>query len=443
MVSRSQFIAVNRFGMGAGRQDINALPANPEDWISRQTENKQAEPLQDYRHKSTEFVKLFFRLRQEKNQAAIMKFRNDSRLYYRQAVHSHLKQAVLSPNPFLERLTAFWLNHFTVSAQAKSVLYGLAGTYENEAIRPHILGKFEDMLLAVVQHPAMLIYLDNIRSIGPDSRGGQLRGRGVNENLAREILELHTLGVDGGYRQDDVIALAKIITGWSLSERDGGFQFRRFLHEPGRKTLLGKQYGPGYESGVQALKDLARHPSTARFLVTKLARHFIQDAPQESDIRILSEKYMDSGGDLKAVYATLASLPSVWQNQTPKVKTPYDFVISTARVLGMNETILNSQTLNRLFQTLVLMRQQPFGAPSPAGWPDTQEAWVSPDIIMNRLEWCHAVTRVMPANRTQLDWILETIESASDPETLAWIKRAPGVQDGIALALASPAHQRR
>ena len=211
--------------------------------------------------------------------------------------------------PLAERLVWFWSNHFTVSARGQAALY--VGAFEREAIRPHINGTFEDMLFAVCMHPAMLIYLSNFRSIGPDSAAGDRSGRGLNENLGRELLELHTLGVDGGYTQADVIAMAKLLTGWSVyADRPNGFGFYANHHEPGSITLRGKTYPAGWDGGVAAIRDLARDPATARHIAGKFAQHFIGDDPPAASVSNLEKTFKDTRGNLHALAEAAVNDPA-------------------------------------------------------------------------------------------------------------------------------------
>ncbi len=227
---------------------------------------------------------------------------------YRAEVSARMRKQAEARAGYVERLVAFWSNHFAVSAAKGPLVRASAGAFEREAIRPHVLGRFEDMLIAVEQHPSMLFYLDNQRSMGPNSRAGRNRGKGLNENLAREILELHTLGVGGGYTQADVTSLARIITGWSFAgrrarrEEPGVFLFRANWHEPGDHDLLGKAYTQrGIEQGEAAFADLARHPATARHIATKLVRHFVADDPPPALVERLTKVFLDTDGDLGAV----------------------------------------------------------------------------------------------------------------------------------------------
>ena len=258
---------------------------------------------------------------------------------------------------FVERLVAFWSNHFAVSIAKSSELRVAAGPFEREAIRPNALGKFAGLLRAAESHPAMILYLDNQNSIGPDAAPGKFAGRGLNENLAREILELHTLGVGSGYTQADVSELARILTGWSVAGPEseagepGTFLFKPNWHEPGARKLLGKTYAEnGIDQGRAALDDLARHPATARHVATKLARHFVADNPPADLVEALTRKFIDSDGDLAVVASTLVSDDRAWSAKPTKIRTPLEFVVAAARVTDFhpNDANLYLQSLNLL-----------------------------------------------------------------------------------------------
>ncbi len=344
--------------------------------------------------------------------------------------------------PAFERLVAFWSNHFTVSVQRPPVL-ALAGAFEREAIRPHVLGRFEDMLLAVARHPAMLFYLDNAASIGPSSRFGQMRQRGLNENLAREILELHTLGVDGGYGQDDVRELAMILTGWSIGrpqdDRPGRFMFRPQTHQPGDKTLLGRRYGGGESEGVKALKDLARQPATARHVAQKLARHFIADDPPAASVDRLAGVFLSTGGDLGAVARALVADEAAWARPLSKLRNPNELVVAALRATGVPGQVDE----RRLVGGLRRLGQAPFAAPSPAGWPDTAQDWVAPEAMLRRVEWAGLLADRRAADQAPLDVFHATIAPAASQATRLAVERAPSARDGLALVLAAPEFQRR
>src|SRR4051795_12724994 len=260
---------------------------------------------------------------------------------FRTEALARLQRATLVECGFNERLVVFWSNHFCISASKGELARIWAGAFEREAIRPHVLGRFSDMLKAVEQHPAMLFFLDNQQSLGPDSRAGQNRKRGLNENLAREIMELHTLGVGSGYSQDDVTSLARIITGWTYAGRQGqlgapgSFVFNANAHQPGAQAVMGKTYQPnGVGQGEAALADLARHPSTAKFIATNFARHFVADDPPPALVARLSGVFGKSEGDLRALTIALLDSDEAWQLPMTKMRSPYEFLVAVGRLVG-------------------------------------------------------------------------------------------------------------
>jgi len=298
------------------------------------------------------------------------------------------------------------------------------------------------MLLAVTRHPAMLIYLDNQASVGPNSRLGLRRRKGLNENLAREILELHTLGVDGGYSQGDVIALAKMLTGWSVagkrSSHVGRFKFNARRHEPGAKQFLEKRYPEnGEEEAEQALRALANHPSTARFLATKLAGHFVADNPSADVVDQLQTKFAETGGDLGAMARELVTLSAVWDKPLSKVKSPSDLVISVLRMVGAPEKP------KQMIQPLRLLGQLPFSAPSPAGWPDTAKDWINPESLLRRIELMDLLARRRTTSQDPITLADQAFGPVAREETLLAIKRAPSRRAALSLLLSSPEFQRR
>ncbi|ALN58747.1 hypothetical protein GLE_3401 [Lysobacter enzymogenes] len=354
--------------------------------------------------------------------------------------------------PFVERLSQFWSNHFAVSIdKGNARLY--AGSMEREAIRPHVLGRFEDMLLAVERHPAMLRYLDNAASIGDDSRAAmraQKLGRekrGLNENLAREILELHTLGVDGGYRQEDVVELARAITGWSTpGPRDEdaaqSFVFRANAHEPGARRVLGRSYAEGgQEQGRAVLADLARHPATARHLSFKLARHFVADQPPPALVERMAQAYLREDGDLRALYRALVESEQAWSADARKFKTPNDFVISALRA---GELPVDDQA-RALVGLLASLGQPVFTPRSPAGFPDTAADWSSPDGLFKRIQAAQMfAARVDSADISPYQRALAVLGSqAVSGDFAIGLRRAGSASDGCSLLFASPAFQWR
>ncbi len=361
-------------------------------------------------------------------------------LYMKEAAARTLAQ-VESTQPLHERLVAFWSNHFTVSI-ARPIVLGLAGAFEREAIRPHVTGRFGDLLLAAVRHPAMLLYLDNAGSVGPHSRLGRLRGRGLNENLARELLELHTLGVDGGYTQADVTQFAAILTGWSIAgpreSTPGTFKFRPWLHEPGEKIFLAERIGPaGEQEGLQALELLARHPSTARHIGRQFATHFIADEPSSEVIERFAKVFHDSDGNLAALAQAAIDAPEAWATPLSKLKTPNELVVSTLRATGFGGDS------KRLLGALRGLGQLPFAAPSPAGWPDKAEDWMGPSAVLERADFAAAVAKRIAGQISPSQLLEATIAPVGDANLSQALARAADVDDANALILASPQFQRR
>jgi uncharacterized protein (DUF1800 family) len=286
---------------------------------------------------------------------------------------ARIAAAVSAQIGFVERLVWFWSNHFCVSTD---VILSMAGAYEREAIRPHVLGRFVDMLLAAESHPAMLIYLSNAQSMGPDSIAGINRTRGLNENLARESLELHTIGVRSGYTQADVTNFAKVLTGWTLigfgvPEYGGKFIFVERMHEPGAQVILGKRYpDTGLEQGRAVFTDLARHPATARHIAEKLARHFVADEPPPSLVDKLAKSFSDSDGDLKELARTLILAEESWTPERRKLKPPDQWHIAALRLAGAHGKV------GRFMAGQTLLGEPFWHPPAPNGFSDYQAAWI-------------------------------------------------------------------
>jgi uncharacterized protein (DUF1800 family) len=342
--------------------------------------------------------------------------------------------AIATDTPFRERLVWFWANHFTVSYRRFGVA-PLAGSYVRDAIRPHVTGRFSDMLLAVMRHPAMLLYLDNAGSTGPDSPVGRRGKRGINENLARECLELHTVTPASGYAQADVVQLAHVLTGWSLERRDNpGFRFRPNLHQPGEKTVLGRTFPEGETGGEAALRFLGDHPATHRHLATKLVRHFVADDPPPDAVRAVEAALRDGGGDLGAAARALMRLPCP---PLAKLRSPQELVIATLR--GAQLPPDRRPDVNVIMAGL---GQPMFGAPFPIGWPDTASEWMGPEAVMRRIDWSYAFAArpELPEPRELAATLLGPLLSEA---TTAAMRGAGSRQDAITLALASPEFQRR
>ncbi len=362
--------------------------------------------------------------------------------------------AATTSTPFVERLVRFWSNHFSISIDKNSARL-LAAPMEREAIRPHVTGYFADLLLAVETHPGMLLYLDNAASVGDDSmlarrveRRDTKRKLGLNENLAREILELHTLGVGGGYAQQDVVEVARAITGWGTPLRrdtqngaTSGFVFRAGAHEPGVRSLLGKRYAEGGEAqGRAILRDLAVHPATARHLSLKLARHFVSDTPPPALVERMSAAFLRSGGSLPALYRAMIDDDAAWSADARKFKTPDDFVVSAMRA-GAIALDRQPRALTRLLQGL---GQPTFTPRSPAGFPDTAADWASGDALRKRLQAAAALAEQVSVARKPVELAADVLGAEAVQGPFAeLLRRAGSPQEGFALLFSSPAFQWR
>ncbi|MGE0735173.1 MAG: DUF1800 family protein [Alphaproteobacteria bacterium] len=444
MTTVDAFIAATRFGLGPRPGELAAIGKDPRGWLRAQVKPAEIPAELAKLPPSRDSIGAFLASRKGGAEAIKSLFQTKLKTVFENEVNARGLAMVRSTAPFRERLVVFWANHFTVSA-ARFFAGPPAGAFEREAIRPNVFGKFADMLLAAAKHPVMLLYLDNAGSIGPGSPAAKLVKYGLNENLAREILELHTLGVKGGYTQADVTTLAKLITGWSvdgISPRDGNsgeFKFRPIAHEPGAKTLLGRAYGQGgLAEGEAALRDLARHPSTATFIATKLARHFVADNPPPVTVARLAKLFRDTDGDLAQVSLGLVDLAEAWATKQPKVKSPHDFAIAAMRAVGINE--LPPKGFIGTFHTL---HQMPFTAPSPAGWPDTAADWLTPEALMRRIEWARLVAKLVQRQIEPNKMLVDSLGPMATPSLMTAVAQAPSRDDGIALVFASAEFQRR
>jgi uncharacterized protein (DUF1800 family) len=366
---------------------------------------------------------------------------------YRAEALARIQRAVIADCGFVERLVVFWSNHFCISANKGGLARMWAGSFEREAIRPYVLGRFGDMLKAVEQHPAMLFFLDNQQSLGPESRAGEIRKRGLNENLAREIMELHTLGVGGGYSQDDVTSLARIITGWTYAGRQGQlgtpgtFAFNANAHQPGAQRLLGKTYeNTGVAQGEAALADLARHPSTAKFIATKFARHFVADDPPPALVARLSDVFGKSDGDLKALTSALVDSDEAWQTPMSKMRSPYEFLVAIGRLLGQGRV---PEDPSRFLGGLNLLGQPLWSPAGPNGFPDSNAAWAAPEGMKLRLDISAQVASRIGETIDPRDLLELVAADAASTETRRTVERAESRQQAVALLLMSPEFQRR
>jgi uncharacterized protein (DUF1800 family) len=361
---------------------------------------------------------------------------------YLEEARSRLDAALDSDVGFVERLVWFWSNHFCVSAD-KGGVRPLCGAFEREAIRPHVRGKFADMLVAVESHPAMLLYLDNARSIGPASFAGLRRNKGLNENLAREILELHTLGVRTGYSQGDVTSFAKVITGWSIvpprlaPEHGGEFTFNPRLHEPGSQRIMGREYQDnGFEQGRGVLLALARSPATAKHIATKLARHFVADDPPAALIDRLAKRFLTTDGDLKEVTKALVSAPEAWDAPRNKLRRPSEWLIGALRTVGVRPP-----DVRPVLQAQNLLGEPLWRVPAPNGFSDNSAAWM--DGLAQRLDISNQIARRAGASIDPDALAEDVLGPLLSNETRQTLVRAESRPQALALLLMAPEFQRR
>jgi uncharacterized protein (DUF1800 family) len=461
-------IAAHRFGLGEA--DLGVVGGDARGWLTAQigpADAPRGAGLLDTRQ-ALEHVAAERELRrQAKNPPPGMTAEQLIAGHYREVIvadaRSRLATAATTTRPFAERLQSFWANHFTVSL-LKGSARGLVGAFERDAIRPNIAGRFETLLFASTTHPAMLRYLDNSQSAGPHSRAVAFATRraarldetarvtGINENLAREVLELHTLGAEsaraGIYTQADVTAFAAVLTGWRVGQ-DGvmnGEPFDANWHEPGAKTVLGRRYGEGPEALHAVLHDLARHPATARFVSTKLARHFVADEPPPALVDRLAATYLRTDGQLAEVYRELIASDAAWSPAPAKLKTPEEFVVSSARVLRIGDRMFEpggGGGAGYAALSIAGLGQRVQAAPSPAGWSDHADDWLGPDAVWKRVEWATRLSeragRTVDARRLAA----QSLGPLLGAETSRQIERASDGPQALALFLLAPEFQRR
>lgn len=483
-------IAMNRFGYGFSPKA--AVPDDPRGFLLRQFDAFDPAPAAiagrlNTRAKTGEMLELLRRMRQDARAMTAMDepatpamadamTRQEARAAALEGLPPEYREKLIearrvladdiavrvnvtlaSPAPMVERLVHFWSNHFSVSVGKPGTQFE-AGPHEFTAIRPHVLGRFSDMLKAAVLHPAMLIYLDQFQSIGPNApsaqrrarRGGgdQQRPRGLNENLAREVLELHTLGVDGGYSQTDVTELARALTGWTVpgigrvgrfaQNQPSGAAFVALVHEPGGRRVLGRSYPAGEaKQALAILDDLAAHPATARHIATKFARHFAGDTPPPALVARLEADFMATGGDLASLTRTLIDAPEAWTQEPVKFRTPFEWLVAALRLTGTD-----TLPAQRIVGALTQLGQASWRAPSPAGYDDLAASWAGPDALIRRVEMAERIARNTPH-----DGVIARAEAAFPgalgEATLTQLQRAESGQQALALLLVSPEMMRR
>lgn len=481
-------IAMNRFGLGA--KAGQAVPKRPRHWLLDQLERYDARPASiaslpgraqvakdysDYMRGSGEVLKLRASAPEDSStalktiEAKRKEERRKLRGYYTGSVTARFNTALASETDFAERLVHFWSNHFAISIDKHSVA-PLAGSYEFEAIRPHILGKFSDMLRASVTHPAMLLFLDQARSIGPNSVAVKSRGKnrkrklGLNENLAREILELYTLGVRTGYDQGDVTELARALTGLTVPARDGGRLLQQLLgddfplgdtifiarlHEPGGRQIMGKTYPEGGQSQVSAIMgDLAVHPATAHHIATKLAQHFVSDTPPPKLVARLEQNFLATGGDLPSLYRVLVespeSWPASWDLPKAKFKSPWEWMVSSLRMMGLESFPAKGASRDARITNIFKQLGQPIWHPgSPAGYPDEADSWAGAAALMRRVELAAEIGRTSAGKMDARVLAPQALPGVISANTSESILRAESPAQGLSLLLVSPEFMRR
>ncbi|HVY88745.1 MAG TPA: DUF1800 family protein [Hyphomonadaceae bacterium] len=511
-------IAATRFGMGAKPGEIEAASSDPRGWLKAQIAPNAAlvpaDGLKDVqtaiRDQQEAYRGLFGpngqalkpkEARQEAKEAkadakeaksdgdpkpqgdgaALLQARQMAQREIREGllkeVDAKSKHAVETAAPFAERWARFWSNHFTVAARNMQLI-PMVGPFEREAIRPHVFGNFATLLGASTFHPCMLTYLDAAKSFGPSTEAAQKRKVGLNENLAREILELHTMGVGSGYTQADIIEFAKALTGWTVggpqtarmmfaggqgqgaglrpgfrrqervSFQGGAAQMNAMigatvfvepLHEPGARTVVGKSYGgPAKTQAAMILDDLARSKATAHHIATKLVRHFVSDTPPPAAVAKIEAVFLRTGGNLADLARAVIDLDEAWGETQQKFKTPDELLVSAGRATG--QEVAYGANQRGVYQALA---QQPFNAPSPAGWPDDTASWSGADAIKKRLEWANAVSRRMVRGESPSDFLDRALGPVASARTRQAVARAETAEQGFTIALMSPEFQRR
>lgn len=400
--------------------------------------------------------------------------------------HARFIQTVLSPHGFNERLAGFWLNHFSVSARKEYFMRLIVPLYEAEAIRPHVAGRFADLAKAAVLHPAMLIYLDQVKSVGPNSPQGRKSRKGLNENLGRELLELHTLGAGGGYTQTDVRNAAFVLTGMTVDRKTYQARYSAHIAEPGARVVFGRSYGGRVrsQSDIEALiEDLAAAPETRNHICRKIAAHFIADTPPPEVVEAMTVAWKRTDGDLTAVYAAMLRHSASWEEEGQKAKPPFDYVVSGLRALSVGVDDMQHRGLptgvpaqavgtagmegamtqmaggadamgfdpaalrlrhNPLTVPAVERLGQPvWQPPSPAGFDDVFSTWIAGGPLAGRIAWARLAAARLGGDRDPRAFLHETLRDAARQDTIDAVSLAPTRQMGVALVLASPEFNRR
>ncbi|PWJ17019.1 DUF1800 domain-containing protein [Jannaschia seohaensis] len=444
-------LAAIRFGTGLS--PVHAPPAGPVDMMAAllgPDEAADAIPIEGWETQVARAV-AWGALRRARRESDAARAAYRAHVAAMRDAHSgalarSLARAAVTRDGFRERLFWFWSDHFTVADGRGYRRHTISG-YREDAIRPFVAGSFAALLDSAVTHPAMLDYLDQRWSMGPNSRRGK-RGGGLNENLAREVLELHTLGAGGPYTQYDVTQLAELLTGLSF-DREGAPRFRPALVEPGAETVLGRSYGgarPDPEAIRAVLADLAVHPATARHVSGKLARHFVAEHPDADLVAAMAARWIETGGDLPSVYAVMLDHPASAAPELRKVRRPLDYIAAAARALNLGDFLLGlsrGQVRGGIMVPMELMGQPWQEAPGPDGWPEAAEAWITPQGLAARIDWAMTVPRDLPELPDPRDFVEVALGPLASERTRFAARAAESRADGIGLILSAPEFQRR
>jgi uncharacterized protein (DUF1800 family) len=472
--------ALNRLGFGARPGDIDRILKSGVDiWIDQQLHPEaipdraveaRLQQFETLRMSDAELIQKYYRPivearrnKDEQDRETMQMLRRSAQEVMTDLVGQRIIRAAESDRQLNEVMVDFWMNHFNVFA-GKGIDRFLLTSYERDTIRPHVWGRFEDLLMATAKSPAMLFYLDNARSVAaPENR---LRNPaatpqlsmlgGINENYARELMELHTLGVDGGYTQKDVTELARVLTGWSIArpEQGGGFVFRRGMHDVGAKTVLGARFPPGggIEEGEKMIHILAHHPATAHHIAYKLAQRLVADEPPKALVDRVAKRFLDTDGDLRQTVKAVIDSPEFWDPHSyrAKVKSPFEYAISAVRAIDgqITDAMPIARELQKIGEPL-------YGAQPPTGYSDKAEAWVNTGALLNRLNFAVALAaNKMPGVRsnvpsaTNVDALAQSLTGgALTDETRKTIREQAGDQTEsstiVGLILGSPEFQKQ
>jgi uncharacterized protein (DUF1800 family) len=452
-------LALNRFGMGARPGDADIVAADPVAWILKSADGRGVSAITGVPSGTERMahIEALNKERREIREADALARKSlppgtdpppparpvlrDEGMLMGDDLRAMLVAVCLSNEPVKDRLASFWSNQLTVSSMRGEVA-ALVVPYENEAVRPMLGGLFSDMLMASFVHPAMMLYLDAAQSFGPDSPAGKRAHRSYNENYAREVMELHTMGASGGYAQEDIVELALALSGWTLERETGLVVFRADRHEPGERHLLGTAIpDAGSAQAGMALGLISSHPSTSARLCRRLASHFVADVPPQSLVSAMDHAWRASGGNLSVVYRALFSSPLAWNPSPGKFRSPWDFVVASARALGTGGDDAGAQAMLKHVRAL---GQPPFAAPSPQGYGDLEADWLTPDSIVQRINVAAAMaSAAAPSGIDALHLSSDIIDVSPASHTHDEIAMAPSPIEALALVLASPEFQRR